>query len=254
MERAPRHFEEFMGSLHAPRHARSFTLLLAAGIVVAPTLPVRLSAQSTSTATTSNAAALRAVDRAVAAWKPVKTVRASFEQTLVNPLTGAQMRTTGSYQQRRPGQLAVRFDDAAGDRIIADGKSVWIYLPSSIPGQVIRSRLDANGTTGTLDVTAQFLDAPRTRYDITDVGNATISGRATRAVRLVPKPGRGLGFVKATVWIDERDGLIRQFEVVDQSGLSRTVRLTSVARNAAIDPGAFRFEVPAGVRVVERSL
>lgn len=225
--------------------------LASLAIVPLVALPAPLAAQSVATGSTSNPA-LRAVDRAVAAWKRVRTVRASFEQVLVNPITGRQMKATGSYQQQRPGKLAVQFNDPAGDRIVSDGRTVWLYLPSTAPGQVLKSRLDASGTSGTLDVTAQFLDSPRARYEIADAGTATIAGRATRAVRLVPKPGAGLPFVKATVWIDDKDALIRRFEVVDQSGIARTVTLTKVALNAKVDPSAFTFAVPKGARVVER--
>src|SRR5215212_8828096 len=100
------------------------------------------------------------LDRAVAAWAKVKTARATFEQTIVNSLTGNTFSARGEYQQQRPGKLSVRFDNPATDRIVADGKYVWLYLPSSAPGQVIRSR-QGNGGTGTVDLTAQFLTAPR---------------------------------------------------------------------------------------------
>jgi len=71
------------------------------------------------------------LDRAVTAWAKVKTVRATFEQSIVNALTGNTLTATGVYQQQRPGKLAVTFDNPATDRIVADGKYVWLYLPSS---------------------------------------------------------------------------------------------------------------------------
>ena len=47
------------------------------------------------------------LDRAVASWAKVKTARASFEQTITNPLTGRTLTASGEYQQERPGKLAV---------------------------------------------------------------------------------------------------------------------------------------------------
>src|SRR5215207_10497465 len=79
------------------------------------------------------------LDRAVAAWTKVKTARATFEQTITNSLTGRTLTATGEYQQQRPGKLSVRFAEPANDRIIADGKNLWLYLPSTAPGQVIRT-------------------------------------------------------------------------------------------------------------------
>jgi outer membrane lipoprotein carrier protein len=191
------------------------------------------------------------LDRAVARWSAVKTARATFEQTIVNALTGNTLTATGEYQQQRPGKLSVRFDDPATDRIVADGKHVWLYLPSSAPGQVIRSPLGAGGT-GTVDLTAQFLTAPRSRYTVTSAGSATVSGRATHGFILVPKVAKGAPFKTATVYIDDADATIRQFEVTEQSGVQRKVRLTSLRTNVPVDASAFTFTPPAGVRIVDR--
>ena len=191
------------------------------------------------------------LDRAVTAWTKVKTARATFEQTIVNSLTGNTLTATGEYQQRRPGQLSVKFDDPAADRIVADGRHVWLYLPSSAPGQVIRSRLGSGGT-GTVDLTAQFLTAPRSRYSVTTAGTHTVSGRPTHAFTLVPTASSGVAFKSATVYIDDADATIRQFEVTEQNGVQRKVRLTSFRTNVPVDARAFVFTPPAGTRIVER--
>ena len=191
------------------------------------------------------------LDRAVAAWSKVKTARATFEQTITNSLTGRTLTALGEYQQQRPGKFSVRFSEPADDRIVADGTRLWLYLPSTTPGQVIRTSLK-NGGSGTVDLTAQFLTAPRTRYTISPAGTTDVSGRATHAYTLVPKQKEGATFQTATVWIDDADATIRQFEVTEPSGLVRRVRLTSFRPNVPVDASAFTFTVPAGVRVVDR--
>lgn len=191
------------------------------------------------------------LDRAVAAWAKVKTARATFEQTINNPLTGRTLTASGEYQQERPAKLAVRFADPANDRIVADGNFVWLYLPSSAPDQVIKTQQSAAGT-GTVDLTAQFLTAPRSKYDITPVGTQIVSGRATHGFNLVPKANTAAAFRAASVWIDDDDATIRQFEVTDQSGVQRKVRLTSFKTNVPVDAKAFVFTPPAGVRVIAR--
>jgi len=181
----------------------------------------------------------------------VKTARATFDQTIVNPLTGNTLRSSGEYQQQRPGKLSVRFNDPATDRIVADGKYVWLYLPSTTPGQVIRSRLDEGGT-GTVDLTAQFLTSPRQRYDITALGTKTVAGRSTHVYRLVPRSGKSAQFKSAVVYIDDKDASVRQFEVTEPSGLQRTVTLTSFRTNVPVDAKAFTFTPPSGTRIVDR--
>lgn len=189
------------------------------------------------------------LDRAVAAWSTVKTARATFEQTITIALTGREMTTGGEYQQERPGKLAVTFAHPANDRIVADGKYVWLYLPSSAPDQVIKTPQSAAGT-GTVDLTAQFLTDPRARFNINPVGTLVVSGRPTHGYTFVPKQDANAPFKIASVWIDDSDATIRQFEVTEPSGLLRKVRLTSFKTNVPVDEKAFVFTVPTGVRVV----
>jgi len=69
---------------------------------------------------------------------------------------------------------------------------------------------------------------------------------------LSPKAEAQAPFTKATIWVDDDDGLIRQFETVESSGVTRRVRITSLELNVPVDRSAFAFTPPAGVRVVER--
>ena len=191
------------------------------------------------------------LDRAVAAWARVKTARATFEQTISNSLTGRTLTASGEFQQQRPGKLSVKFDDPANDRIVADGKQMWLYLPSSAPGQVIRTDLK-EGSSGTVDLSAQFLTSPRARYTITPGPAAVLAGRATHIYTLVPKDKDAFRFQSAMVWIDDADAMIRQFELTENANVNRRVLMTSFKTNVPVDASAFVFKVPAGVRVVDR--
>jgi len=192
-----------------------------------------------------------AIDRAVAAYAKVRTARASFAQVVTNPLTGSKLQSRGEFEQARPDRFAFRFDDPKGDQIISDGKFVWIYLPSSTPGQVIRAPLTSD-LEGSIDLIGAFFTNPRTRYTVSDAGAATVGGRATRAVTLIPK-GKGGSFARAKIWIDLADGTLRQFEAEELNGVIRLVTINSFAVNAAVPESNFRFKTPRGVRVVDQS-
>ncbi len=191
------------------------------------------------------------LDRAVRAYKNVKTVRASFTQTITNPLLGATVRSAGELLQRRPNHVSVRFTDPAGDRIVADGAWVWFYLPSSVPGQVIRQRI-ASGGSGSPDLTAQFLDTPASRFNVTDLGREKVNGRTARVLSLVPKAGVDAAFTKAVVWVDSADALIRQFELTEPSEIVRRVTITKLTLNPTIAASTFRFTPPSGTKVIDQ--
>lgn len=191
------------------------------------------------------------ITRAHAAWARVKTLRATFEQTITNPITGSELTSKGELQQRRPNRLAITFSDPAGDRIVADGKFVWVYLQSATPGQVIKLA-DTDVGAASTDLIGQFLKTPRAKYDAVDAGIAKVGTRTARAVVLTAKPGERLPFLRAKVWVDSVDHLIRQFESTDANGVTRRVRLLSIKPNAKVDSKVFTFRVPRDVRVVER--
>ena len=191
------------------------------------------------------------IDRAVATYAKLKTAKATFEQTITNPLTGSVVKSRGEFEQQQPNRFALRFTDPKNDRIVSDGRAVWLYLPSTNPGQVIRMPV-GESTVGSLDLAGQFFTAPRTKYVIADAGAATINGRATRALTLTPKRPMQ-SFTKAKVWIDVADGTLRQFETTEQSGLKRLVTVTALSLNVPVNGKSFSFSPPKGVRIIDEA-
>ena len=218
-------------------------LALAAPATAAPRAKAPRRAQSQGPVAT--------LDRAAKAFKQAKSVRATFEQTLRNPLTGTEAKASGELLLDQPNRVAVTFTRPSGDRVVSDGRWLWVYLPSSAPNQVLKLSAKDKGVAG-VDLVGELLTAPTSRYEVADGGAGTVGGRASRIVHLTPKADGG-PIEKATVWVDDADASLRQFEVTDANGLVRTVRITGWTANATIPASAFRFEVPSGVRVVDRA-
>lgn len=192
-----------------------------------------------------------ALQRAIAAHSKLRTLRASFARTVTNPLTGSEVKTRGIVVRGMPSQLSVKFTNPTGDLIVADGKWLWVYLPSTNPGQVIKMPVGENGA-GATDVAAMFLPSPKMQYVVTDSGMGNVAGRRTRVLVLVPRTGTSAPFTRATVWIDSRDGLLRQFETVEANGVVSRVTLTSLTPNAKVSRSTFTFIPPQGVKVFEQ--
>jgi outer membrane lipoprotein-sorting protein len=57
-------------------------------------------------------------------------------------------------------------------------------------------------------------------------------------------------FTRAKVWIDS-EGAVKQFEVVDTSGLTRRVVIDKLIANPVIAASAFRFSPPPKTRVLD---
>jgi chaperone LolA len=87
---------------------------------------------------------------------------------------------------------------------------------------------------------------------MTSAGVAVIGDRPTHAVHLVPKTSIP-EFTQATVWVDDANGLLRQFEITEPSGLVRRIRMIDARVNVAVDAGAFSFTPPKGVKVIDQT-
>ncbi|HET8712831.1 MAG TPA: outer membrane lipoprotein chaperone LolA, partial [Gemmatimonadales bacterium] len=184
------------------------------------------------------------LDRASKTFDTVRTLQADFIQVIDNPMLGDPDTTRGKLYQQRPNYFAMRFSEPKDDRIVADGRRLWLYTPSSTPGQVIRSAIPGNGTTGP-NLIGQFVENPRERYEARYVRADSGADGPIDVIALTPKAA-DLGYTAATVWITRKDGLARRIEIVETSGQRRTIILQNVVVNRPIPAGEFRFSPPAG--------
>ena len=186
------------------------------------------------------------IDRAAAVYDTVATFHADFVQIIDNPMTGAPDTTRGRLFIEPPARFAMRFRDPAGDRIVADGRTLWLYTPSTTPGQVIRTAIPTAGGTSP-NLLAQFLERPRERYS----ARRLRADGADEVISLRPRDP-GAAYVEAVLWIGRDDGLVRRMEIAEATGQRRVIILTGVRVNGGVDRREFTFAPPAGVRVVDR--
>lgn len=187
--------------------------------------------------------------RAIAAYSAAETMSVRFDQTVTNPLTDRALSSRGELVRKRPNLLSISFSSPVADRIVADGTSLWVYLPSSAPGQVIRMPAAA-GQGMMVDPLGQILSAPAGRYGVAEAGTASVNGRATHAIVLTPRTRNAL-FTRATLWIDDANGLVRQLETTEPSGLVRRITVTQFRTNLTLPASVFQFVPPPNVRVVD---
>ncbi len=202
-------------------------------------IAARLPAQDTTTTL---------VDRAAHQYRAARSVRATFEQVLTSPGTAGTHTSRGEYFQGGT-KFALRFTDPSGDAIVSDGADLWLYLPSTAKGQVIKMPSQAGQG---LDVLSELLSAPRTDYVAVHLRDESVDTRATQVFALSPKRS-DLPFTHATLWIGKSDGLIWQLETVEQSGLIRRVHFASVHTDVDLPSDAFVFTVPAGVKILDQA-
>jgi outer membrane lipoprotein carrier protein len=196
----------------------------------------------------ADAEAGQILERVERTYAGVKSMQADFVQDLRVPLLGTSQRSSGKIYQRRPDRFLMKFSDPAGDVIVADGRSFWMYYPSSDPKQVMKTSI-AQGTQQ-VDLHQQFLSDPTSRYNGTLDGMETVDGHRTHVLTLVPKQQSPVR--KLRIWVDAADYSVRRFEMTEENESVRRIELRNLKRNVQLPDGLFAFSPPRGAQIFEQ--
>jgi outer membrane lipoprotein carrier protein len=189
------------------------------------------------------------MERAARTYRGLSALQAEFRQVVANEMIGT-FESRGTLAQAGASQLSMRFSDPPGEAIVIDGTSIWIYAPSTAPGQVIRMPIAKAQGYG-VNLLAWLLDRPAERYHATYLRGDRIGDTPVDVVRLTPK-ARDLPFTQATIWLAQSDALPRRLEVIENSGNRRTLTLSKLRPNAKLPAGTFSFSPPRGVKVIDQ--
>jgi outer membrane lipoprotein carrier protein len=189
------------------------------------------------------------IERAARTYQGINSFQADFRQTIADSMIGT-FQSAGRLTQTGESRLAMRFSDPKGDAIVMDGEHLWVYTPSTTPGQVIRMKIPSDPTYGP-NLLAWFLTNPTERYRARYLRADAVAGRGADVVALTPLDP-SLPFTEAVVWLDQYDYLPRRLEVRERGGNRRTLTLTGVETGRRVGPETFRFDIPGGVRVVDQ--
>ncbi len=196
----------------------------------------------------ADAEAGQILERVERTYAGVRSMQADFVQDLRVPLLGTSQRSSGKIYQRRPDRFLMKFSDPAGDVIVADGRSFWMYYPSSDPKQVMKTSI-AEGTQQ-VDLHQQFLSDPTSRYNGTLDGSETVDGHRTHVLTLVPKQQSPVR--KLRIWVDAADYSVRRFEMTEENESVRRIELRNLKRNVQLPDGLFAFSPPRGAQIFEQ--
>ncbi|MFN2431955.1 MAG: outer membrane lipoprotein carrier protein LolA [Gemmatimonadota bacterium] len=186
--------------------------------------------------------------RAAERHRSLVTLQASFTQTIRNPVLEKDETSTGTFSYKAPLQYRIAFERPPEDVVVSTGEEVWIYLPSSQPGQVITSPV-SEGSKGFAPY--QFLYEFKDRYAPALVGEEPVAGRRSYHLTLTPVSPEA-EYVRAELWVDKASSLTRRMEVEEANGVVRRFTLEGHRTDVPLSGSLFRFTPPRGVEVFEQ--
>lgn len=188
--------------------------------------------------------------RAEVRYDSLHSLRAAFQQTIDVPLLEKSRTGHGTWYQEGRARFRMDFVEPAGDLIVADGTHLWLYYPSTNPGQVVRTTLEGDPTgVAMVDLEGRIFREARSGYDAKLAGTETIDGVMTCRVLLTPQDSASTTYRKVRVWVGAKDLLVRRFEITEENQTVRTVTLSHLRPGVPIPDSLFRFTPPPGVDV-----
>ena len=175
----------------------------------------------------------------------MKTLRASFVQTLADAHGKEIDRSTGTLIVSRPGKFSWEIHPQgssadSGQLMVADGRNLW-FLDRDLqqvtvkPADAALSATPAMLLSGTVDVRKNFNLSPAPKRDGLDWV-------------LVEPHGTDADFRHALMGFDGKD--LKRMILEDKLGQTATVMFDHVERNGKIAPEEVSFTPPAGVDVI----
>ena len=190
------------------------------------------------------------VGRSSTVYRSLASLSADFVQVIDNPMIDSA-ESRGKLIQAGPSRLSMRFTDPPGEAVVIDGRYVWVYTPSTVPDQVLRLAVPSGGPVYGYNLLAWLLDRPAERYTANYLRQEKVGNRTLDVVELIPAVP-DLPFDRAVLWLDREDALPRRLEITEKSGALRTLALSNLQVNRRVPDSTFKFEVPAGARVVDQ--
>lgn len=229
---------------------RVASTLLGAALLLAPALPGVAGGEAPSTPGASSAGHEACIESTVAAiqerYGAIRDLRSRFVQetrsvALGGP--GAVSVSSGTVTFAKPGRMRWSYEEPEESLVVSDGRWLWIYDPANREAQ--RYAVADGYLSG---AAIQFLLG---EGDVLRDFRVRAESCAGDVVDLELVPRQAATYEKLRVRAERASGDLLETTVVDLLGNVTKVVFQDVQANLDPAPELFRFEPPAGVRLIE---
>lgn len=198
---------------------RSLVVIALVGTVAAP-----------ARAQPGNLSVTQAVANVQAFYDKVSTYNATFRQHYVMRLMNTSVDSDGTVTFARPGKMNWSYFHPPGNRVVVNGRNVWVRQASS--NQTYATQAQVPAALSFLTGSGQFASSFHfTLAPITFPGGYVLAGTP-----VAPTPQ----FRTALFWVDAQTSQIRRVTLVDAQGNHNQFDFTGVTVNTSVPAQTFR--------------
>ncbi|MBL8021162.1 MAG: outer membrane lipoprotein carrier protein LolA [Leptospirales bacterium] len=190
-------------------------------------------------------------------YEKMNTFSAQFQITTQDGATSKAM--SGSCAYKNPGKVRFSFDAPAGNLIVSDGRTLWVYIArlNAAGKQDLRlQKKDENGKNIFLDTAgpgvSRLFRKYHYRFDKAEQPR-TEDGMNVFVLEMDQREKTG-GYEKIKLFIDSNSFLIRRAVASDGQGKTSTLTFRNGEVNPTLEGKIFQYDPPESVRVVANPL
>jgi outer membrane lipoprotein carrier protein len=191
------------------------------------------------------------VDNIKKRFAKIESYQANF--TIVTDKAGKTRQQTGVIKYKSNNKLSIEFTQPHGQKIVSNGKSMWIYIPSmNVVAEQDLSSDSGIFTSGTRSGLNWLFSKYHYRFDSKEQPVEQDDGTKKYTLFLKQKESRS-GYRKLKLWVSEQYFIVR---ARGETTTGKTVDITfsNLKINTQMPNSIFKFDMPAHARVIKNPM
>jgi outer membrane lipoprotein-sorting protein len=182
----------------------------------------------------------------------IKAYQADFHVS--SEKLGKKTFQTGTVKYKSTNRMLVEYSQPAGQRIVASGNTMWIYIPSMnvVAEQDLKSQSDSLFSSNTRSGLQRLFSRYHYKFASRQQPEPQGDGTKRYTLMLQQKETRS-GFRTLKLWISE-DYLITKAAGETSTGKKVEIEFTNIRTDVDLPNGIFKFDIPASVRVIKNPM
>ncbi|OOZ35178.1 outer membrane lipoprotein carrier protein LolA [Solemya velesiana gill symbiont] len=188
---------------------------------------------------TCSAHAGTGVDQMNTFLQEVRTLKAAFEQSVLDQDHESAARSQGMFYLKRPGYFRWDYSEPEDQMIVADGRQIWHLDPELEQASVQNQETALKGTPAMLLITG---DPVENHFEVIDIGNRQGMGW----VELIPRDQESQ-FTRILLAFTNNE--LRRMEMADKFGQITRFQFFDIECNIEFESNFFRYVPPEGLDI-----
>jgi outer membrane lipoprotein carrier protein len=185
-------------------------------------------------------------------FSEMESYQADFK--IMSEKLGNKSNKTGRITYKAANRMLIEFSNPSGQRIVSDGKSMWIYIPSMnvVAEQDLKQDSGSIFSATTGSGLKRLFSKYHYKFASKTQPEKQSDGSMQYTLFLKQKESRS-GFRTIKLWISE-DYIIKKAAGESSTGKNIEIQFYNMKTNIALQNGLFQFDIPSQAKIIKNPM